>query len=188
VPDLPRGRGGRGPAWGLLSHPCNHFVNDSRLPAPARPPHLCRWSLMIGPHHAAVTHVGDSSEVGQREHTVRQWAIKVFGEMIPSYRKAQRRLSLTKWDVCMYIPLAVGGQTAKSAPATGPLAGRQRRGPAEGCRPSASRGPRPSTWRGGAGSWGARMGLPSQLIARISWSYNAARGALPRGSFAVIDI
>jgi hypothetical protein len=39
------GAAGRGPAWGLLSHPCNHFVIDSRLPASARPPHLCRWSL-----------------------------------------------------------------------------------------------------------------------------------------------
>ena len=28
--------------------------------------------VVIGPHHAAVTHVGDSSEVGQREHMVRQ--------------------------------------------------------------------------------------------------------------------
>jgi hypothetical protein len=29
-------------------------------------------TMAIGPHHAAVTHVGDSSEVGQREHMVRQ--------------------------------------------------------------------------------------------------------------------
>jgi hypothetical protein len=28
--------------------------------------------MVIGPHHAAVAHVGDSSEVGQREHMVRQ--------------------------------------------------------------------------------------------------------------------
>jgi hypothetical protein len=28
--------------------------------------------MVIGPHHAAVTHAGDSSEVGQREHMVRQ--------------------------------------------------------------------------------------------------------------------
>jgi hypothetical protein len=28
--------------------------------------------MVIGPHHAAVTHVGDSSEVRQREHMVRQ--------------------------------------------------------------------------------------------------------------------
>jgi hypothetical protein len=55
--------------------------------------------MVVGPHHTAVTHVGDSSEVGQREHMVRQWAIKVSGAMIPSYRKSQRRLSLTKWDV-----------------------------------------------------------------------------------------
>jgi hypothetical protein len=27
--------------------------------------------MVIGPHHAAVTHVGGSSEVGQREHMVR---------------------------------------------------------------------------------------------------------------------
>jgi hypothetical protein len=56
--------------------------------------------VVIGPHHTAATtsfasfaslHVGDSSEVGQREHMVRprQWAIKVPGEMIPSYRKPQ---------------------------------------------------------------------------------------------------
>jgi hypothetical protein len=28
--------------------------------------------MVIGPHHAAVTHAGDSSEVGQREHMARQ--------------------------------------------------------------------------------------------------------------------
>jgi hypothetical protein len=28
--------------------------------------------MVIGSHHAAVTHVGDSSEVGQREHMARQ--------------------------------------------------------------------------------------------------------------------
>jgi hypothetical protein len=28
--------------------------------------------MVIGPHHAAVTHAGDSSEVDQREHMVRQ--------------------------------------------------------------------------------------------------------------------
>jgi hypothetical protein len=28
--------------------------------------------MVIGPHHAAVTHVGDSSEVGQRGYMVRQ--------------------------------------------------------------------------------------------------------------------
>ena len=36
------------------------------------------------------------------------------------------------------------------APATGPLAGRQRRGPAAGCRPGEPRGSSPPTWRGGA--------------------------------------
>jgi hypothetical protein len=46
VPGLPRGRGGRGPAWGLLSQPyVTTFVLHSRLPASARPPHLCRWSV-----------------------------------------------------------------------------------------------------------------------------------------------
>jgi hypothetical protein len=29
-------------------------------------------TMVIGPHHAAVTHVGESSEVGQREHMVRK--------------------------------------------------------------------------------------------------------------------
>jgi hypothetical protein len=29
-------------------------------------------TMMTGPHHAAVIHAGDSSEVGQREHMVRQ--------------------------------------------------------------------------------------------------------------------
>jgi hypothetical protein len=38
----------------------------------------------------------------------------------------------------------------RSAPATGPPAGHQRRGSAEGYRPSASRGSRPPTWHGGA--------------------------------------
>jgi hypothetical protein len=28
--------------------------------------------MVVGPHHAAVTHVGDSTKVGQREHMVRQ--------------------------------------------------------------------------------------------------------------------
>jgi hypothetical protein len=28
--------------------------------------------MMIGPYHAAVTHAGDSSEVGKREHMVRK--------------------------------------------------------------------------------------------------------------------
>jgi hypothetical protein len=47
--------------------------------------------MVVGPHHApAVMHVGDSSEVGQREHMVRQWASRVSGEIISSYRKPQR--------------------------------------------------------------------------------------------------
>ena len=50
VPGLPRGRGGRGPAWGLLSQPYAYFVLHSRLPASARPPHLCRWSVTHALH------------------------------------------------------------------------------------------------------------------------------------------
>jgi hypothetical protein len=41
----------------------------------APPTHFSRQLagiMVIGPHHAAVTHVGGSSEVGQREHMVRQ--------------------------------------------------------------------------------------------------------------------
>jgi hypothetical protein len=53
-------------------------------------------------------------------------------------------------QVWCYITLAAGGQTAKPAPATGPPAGRHRRGSAAGCRPSASRGSCPPTWRGAA--------------------------------------
>jgi hypothetical protein len=36
------------------------------------PTSLASIIMVIGPHHAAVTHVGGSSEVGQREHMVRQ--------------------------------------------------------------------------------------------------------------------
>jgi hypothetical protein len=39
--------------------------------------------MMIGPHHAAVTHAGGSSEVGQREHVVRQgFARKCWSEFL----------------------------------------------------------------------------------------------------------
>jgi hypothetical protein len=39
--------------------------------------------VVIGPHHAAGTHVGDSSEVGQREHMVRQgFAGKCWSEFL----------------------------------------------------------------------------------------------------------
>jgi hypothetical protein len=93
------------------------------------------------------------NEVGQREHMVRQaWAIKAAGEIISSNRKPQRVIVNHVCDVqlCtshtghrLLYPFGL-------LPRTGPLAGRQRRGPAEGCRSSASRGPRPPTWRGGA--------------------------------------
>jgi hypothetical protein len=45
---------------------------------------------------------------------------------------------------------ASNGLCVSWAPATGPPAGRHRRGSAEGRRPSASRGTSPPTWRGGA--------------------------------------
>jgi hypothetical protein len=32
-------------------------------------------TMVVGPHHAAVTHVGSCSEVGQREHVVRRLGI-----------------------------------------------------------------------------------------------------------------
>jgi hypothetical protein len=46
VPDLPRG-GAAGARFGVCSAiQLNHFVIDSRLPASARPPHLCPWSAI----------------------------------------------------------------------------------------------------------------------------------------------
>jgi hypothetical protein len=78
---------------------------------------------VIGPHHAAVTHVGDSSEVGQPEHMVRQWAIKVSGEIIPSYRKPQRSYRQPRCDVQpSYITHRLPAVIPFWAPATGPLA------------------------------------------------------------------
>jgi hypothetical protein len=53
-------------------------------------------------------------------------------------------------NLLMPSGLASGGSIPNWAPATGPPAVRQRRGSAEGCRPSASRGGNPPTWRGGA--------------------------------------
>ena len=35
-------------------------------------------TMVIGPHHAAVIHVGDSSEVGQRERTWSGWVFASF--------------------------------------------------------------------------------------------------------------
>jgi hypothetical protein len=56
-----------------VSRPIQSYHGVSVL---AHPPMGAPTSLastvVIGPHHAAVTHVGDSSEVGQREHMVRQ--------------------------------------------------------------------------------------------------------------------
>jgi hypothetical protein len=47
VSDLPRG-GAAGARFGACSaNQLNHFVIDSRLPAPARPPHLCPWSVTL---------------------------------------------------------------------------------------------------------------------------------------------
>jgi hypothetical protein len=35
-------------------------------------------TMVVGPHHAAVIHVGDSSEVGQRERTWSGWVFASF--------------------------------------------------------------------------------------------------------------
>jgi hypothetical protein len=64
---------GAWPVMGFASHQQVHGEPSDRI--------ACCWVLplpslasimVIVPHHAAVTHVGCSSEVGQREHMVRQ--------------------------------------------------------------------------------------------------------------------
>ena len=50
--------------------------------------------MVIGPHHAAVTHVGDSSEVGQREHMVRQGFTRKSARDVPRMRKYRRAARL----------------------------------------------------------------------------------------------
>jgi hypothetical protein len=77
--------------------------------------------MVIGPHHAAVTrHVGDSSEVGQREHMVQQgFTGKCWSEFL-----------------CLggYLapPRQVGGRSPRDAPGRYPSAGPRRWPPAGG--------------------------------------------------------
>jgi hypothetical protein len=76
--------------------------------------------MMTGPHHAAVTHAGDSSEVGQREHMVRQgFTGKCWSEFL-----------------CLgdYLapPRQVGGFAPRGAPGRNPSAGPRRWRPASG--------------------------------------------------------
>jgi hypothetical protein len=66
--------------------------------------------MVIGPHHAAVTHVGGSSEVGQREHMARQgFTEKCWSELL-----------------CLggYLapPRQVGGRSPRDAPDRHPSA------------------------------------------------------------------
>jgi hypothetical protein len=78
------------------------------------------------------------------------WASKVSGEMISSYRKPQRRSSLTKCDAKRFFLASSGSSYTQLGSCHGPAGGAPAAGPAEGCRPSASRGLRPPTWRGAA--------------------------------------
>jgi hypothetical protein len=58
----------------LLSLPSPLLLVEATAVCAARaaPTYSLASTMVIGPHHAAVTHVGDSSsEVGQREHMVR---------------------------------------------------------------------------------------------------------------------
>jgi hypothetical protein len=76
--------------------------------------------MVIGPHHAAVTHVGHSSEVGQREHMVR----------LGIHRKC--------WSEFMCLgdylaqPRQVGGRAQRDAPDRHPSADPRRWHPAGG--------------------------------------------------------
>ena len=59
---------------GFTSHqqmhgePSGRIVGTGLLGAPTS----LASTVVVGPHHAAITHAGDSPEVGQREHMVRQ--------------------------------------------------------------------------------------------------------------------
>jgi hypothetical protein len=56
---------------GFTSHQQVHGEPSNRVMLGA--PTSLANTMVVVPHHAAVTpHVGDSSEVGQREHMVRQ--------------------------------------------------------------------------------------------------------------------
>jgi hypothetical protein len=60
---------GAWPVMGFTSHQQMHGEPSGRN---VECFHFSRHSFrVIGPHHAAVTHAGDSSEVGQREHMAR---------------------------------------------------------------------------------------------------------------------
>jgi hypothetical protein len=85
--------------------------------------------MVIGPHHAAVTHAGDSTEVGQREHMVRQG---LTGKCWSGF------LGLLKFIYYLAPPRQVGGCAPRDAlgrhppadprrwrPAGGPVAGAQ---------------------------------------------------------------
>jgi hypothetical protein len=63
---------GAWPVVGFTSHQQKHggpsgCIVECLLPLPS-----LASIMVVVPHHAAVTHVGDNPEVGQREHMVRQ--------------------------------------------------------------------------------------------------------------------
>jgi hypothetical protein len=72
--------------------------------------------MAIGPHHAAATHVGGSSEVGQREHMVRQgFTRKCWSEFLclGGYLAPPRQVvGFGPWD-------ALGRHPPPKAPAAG---------------------------------------------------------------------
>ena len=82
--------------------------------------------MVIGPHHAAVTHAGDSSEVGQREHMVRQgFTRKCWSEFLclGGYLAPPRRVG-------GFVPRYALGRHPSAGPrrwrtAGGPVAGAQ---------------------------------------------------------------
>jgi hypothetical protein len=71
--------------------------------------------MVIGPHHAAVTHVGDSSEVGQREHMARlgihrkRWSEFLCLAVTISPRRAKRQVG-------EFAPRAALGQNPSADP------------------------------------------------------------------------
>jgi hypothetical protein len=77
--------------------------------------------MVIGPHHAAVTHAGDSSEVGQREHMLVRLGI---------HRKCWSKF------LCLggYLapPRQVGGRAPRDVPGRRPSADPRRWLPAGG--------------------------------------------------------
>ena len=79
--------------------------------------------MVIGPHHAAVTHAGGSTEVGQWEHMVRQGSTgKCWSEFLCSCVLVAISPHRAKWGG--------GGRSPRDAPgrhpsAGGPVAGAQ---------------------------------------------------------------